>query len=80
MAASRSPVGSAARKFRISRVQIGIPNATWTSTSGMSVSYSPIALNSWNSGMRTAWGGKNIPAMTIANSAPRPRNSAWLNT
>ena len=51
-AASRSAFGTAAKKLRISSVQIGIPSAVWTRIIGQSVSISPSPLKSLNSGTR----------------------------
>ena len=69
-----------AKKLRMSRVQIGIPIATCTMIIGQSVSRRPSPLNIRNRGMRTIWGGKNMPDTITRNSSSLPRNGSFENT
>ena len=61
---SRSALGTAVKKLRISSVQIGMPIAVWVMIIGHSVSSMCMRSNSLNSGMRMICGGKNMPEMT----------------
>ena len=80
MAASRSAFGTVEKKFRISKVQMGMPSAVWTKMIGQRVSIKSSVLKNLNSGIKMTCGGKNIPDTRARNNRLLPRNGSLENT